>query len=199
MVLTFRFLLDGHYLLVGQRTRYGDLTQPSTDWGGWLYKFSAQGDSIWSRADNVPPGITSTGAFGYAAAGVLSSGSIIASGEGNIDNKYVGWVVKVSPDGCLDTLFCHTVGVHDLAFQGTIEIFPNPANQSITIERMNPESESQIQIIDLGLGRILKTAWLRAGEKSTTFDVSNLPNGVYSLVVLNKETTLQRFKLIIAH
>lgn len=125
---------DGHYIVAGQRTAYGDLTQPTDDWGGWLYKFSEQGDSIWSRADNAPEPYTPTGEYAYGGVGVLSSGSVVAGGIGNVEGKFVGWVVKVTADGCLDTIFCNTLPVvQPTNYQIELSLAPNPAISSITL------------------------------------------------------------------
>ncbi|MBK6993420.1 MAG: hypothetical protein IPH31_00305 [Lewinellaceae bacterium] len=147
---------DGHYIVAGERTAYGDLSLPSDDWGGWLYKFSEQGDSIWSRADNAPPGYDATGEFVYGGVGVLSSGSIVAGGKGDIDDKFVGWVVKVTADGCMDTLFCYTSGSEEPAWETGLRVFPNPATTFAQLDfKTSMPANSQVAVHDLAGRRVL--------------------------------------------
>ncbi|MBX2891996.1 MAG: T9SS type A sorting domain-containing protein [Saprospiraceae bacterium] len=129
---------DGHYLVAGRRTAYGDLAQPSGgDWGGWLYKFTEQGDSLWSRADNAPAPHVPGGEFAYGGVGILSSGSVVAGGLGTLSTQFVGWVVKVTADGCMDTVFCAAVGAGEppsrVLDASLLSIAPNPARATVSL------------------------------------------------------------------
>ena len=166
---------DGNFIMAGMRTSYGDLTAPSEDWGGWLYKFSDQGDSIWSRADNAPPGYTPTGQYAYGGVGELSSGSIVAGGEGDIVNKFVGWVVKVTADGCMDTLFCQTSKSEKVVVPTGVSLSPNPANNATLIRFAQPSSNGfQLVLYDLA-GRILLKQQILAGLLEHTVQLSEYP------------------------
>ncbi len=127
---------DGNYVVAGERTSYGDFSQPSKDWGGWLFKFPEQGDSLWARADNAPPPLAPSGEFVYGGVGVLPSGSIIGVGKGEIGNQSVGFVVKVSADGCLDTVLCQTSSTRLPLFSQfeSVQVFPNPATVQVTFQ-----------------------------------------------------------------
>ncbi|MFN0037192.1 MAG: T9SS type A sorting domain-containing protein [Saprospiraceae bacterium] len=193
---------DGHYIVAGERTAYGDPSQPSDDWGGWLYKFSAQGDSIWSRADNAPPGYDATGEFVYGGVGVLSSGSIVAGGRGDIDNKFVGWVVKVTADGCLDTLFCQTSGVGEVmgnGENGSLQVFPNPASTSAEIYFQVPApKDCRFLLYDLA-GRLVHSEPLTEGASAHTLSLTNYPNGWYFVCITENGRVLAREKIAVLH
>jgi hypothetical protein len=188
---------DGNFIMAGMRTSYGDLTAPSEDWGGWLYKFSDQGDSIWSRADNAPPGYTPTGPYAYGGVGELSSGSIVAGGEGDIDNKFVGWVVKVTPDGCMDTLFCQTSKSEEVVVPTSIHLSPNPANNAAQIRFAQSSSDgSQLLLCDLA-GRILLNQQIPAGVLEQTIQLSEYPSGWYFVTLLENGRVVLREKLVL--
>jgi hypothetical protein len=191
---------DGNYLLAGQRRPYDSPpTGNSKDWGGWLYKFSPEGDSIWARADNAPAGLKPSGEFVYGGVGVLSSGSVVAGGPGDIDDLFHGWVVKVSADGCLDSALCLATAVHTPEVEAqTIKVFPNPANTSITIEKTDNPQNLEIRIVNLATGRNVLQSFMPLGISNYTLDVSNLASGVYVLFAGNSSMA-QPIKLVIQH
>ena len=84
---------------------------------GWVVKFSPEGDSLWSRLDHSPfPPYFLNDNF-LCGMGFLSSGNIVAGGGCTEGNKFYVWLVKMTPDGCIDTLFCNAVGVDDEPFK----------------------------------------------------------------------------------
>lgn len=188
---------DGNYIVAGERTAYGDLSQSSTDWGGWLYKFSPQGDSLWSRADNAPPGMNATGEFVYGGVGVLSSGSIVAGGKGDIDGKFVGWVVKVTPDGCMDTLFCHTSAITEISGAKRFVLAPNPARDMVQLrfgEAAGPGT--LVQVWDLA-GRLLRTQSIETGTLTQAISVSGFAEGCYVVIIIAQGKVMAREKLVV--
>lgn len=193
---------DGHYIVAGQRTHYGDLAQPSGgDWGGWLYKFSEQGDSIWARADNAPAPYTPAGEFAYGGVGILSSGSVVAGGVGYIGGKFVGWVVKVTADGCLDTIFCNTVPVVEppLEKEDWLKVWPNPADGEIQL-KMPPNVFSRAVVILFNLqGQVVLRQTLAENQVAATLHTATLPNGAYFIEVRNGRGTVARKKIVVAH
>lgn len=189
--------LDGNYIAAGSRTAYGDPSMPGTDWGGWLFKFSEQGDSIWSRADNAPVGYDATGAFQYGGVGILSSGSIVAGGLGEVDNKLVGWVVKVTADGCMDTLFCQTSKSEEVVVPTGVSLSPNPANNAAQIRFAQPSSNgSQLLLYDLA-GRIIFKQQLPSGVLEQTIQLSEYPSGWYFVTLLENGRVVLREKLVV--
>ncbi|HLP94290.1 MAG TPA: T9SS type A sorting domain-containing protein [Saprospiraceae bacterium] len=189
---------DGHYLLAGQRTSYGDFSMPSDDWGGWLYKFSEQGDSLWSRADNAPPGMNATGEYAYGGVGLLSSGSVVAGGKGDIDDKFVGWIVKVSANGCMDSLDCLISAVESVEEVGGMEVFPNPASDWIEVRVADQATGmTTLQIFDLA-GRLLLQHFPPAGTNRLTLDIAGLPAGVY-WIAIQQEANWMKQKMLVVH
>jgi len=193
---------DGHYIVAGQRTHYGDLALPSGgDWGGWLYKFSEQGDSIWARADNAPAPYDPAGQFAYGGVGILSSGSVVAGGLGTLSTQFVGWVVKVSADGCLDTIFCNTVPTLEppLAKDDWLKVWPNPADEAIQLE-MPPDIFSGAAVTVYNLqGQTALRQVVAENQRAVTLQTASLPGGVYFVEVRSGRGAVARKKIVVAH
>lgn len=85
-----------------------------------------------------------------------------------IDGGYTsaGKLVKICPTG---------MGTFDYEIENAYKVFPNPANDLITVEGANIE---QIQLIDLNGKTVMTT-------NKNTMDISTLPRGVYQLRVNN--------------
>ncbi len=68
-----------------------------------------------------------------------------------------------------------SVGILDLAGQGSLEVFPNPTNGLIQFEL---EAPAPVRLLDMS-GREVMSDRMNAG--TARMDISNLPNGVYML------------------
>jgi len=189
---------DGHYIVAGQRTSYTLGQQPSTDWGGWLFKFSEQGDSIWARADNAPPGYVPTGEYVHGGVGILSSGSVVAGGKGDIDNKFVGWVIKVSPDGCMDTLYCQpSVSVASPQAVLRLSVSPNPAKESVRVGFEAPAGRHCVLLLHDLSGRQVLSVPIPEGTLVYSIPLIGVPDGLYLLSVVEGGRVLAREKLVV--
>lgn len=75
-----------------------------------------------------------------------------------------------------------------------IQIFPNPANQTITVQmRKLPNTVANIYTLN---GRLAKSAPL---SNSQTIPTQDLPNGVYLLQITNGQQPLANKKLVVMH
>lgn len=117
---------------------------------GWLYKFSPEGDSLWERLIDPPfPIDKNTGGL-FSGLGILSSGSIVAGGQIRKADTSFCWVVKVSNEGCLDTLFCQTT---DVAPEPVMEdaawvLYPNPAVSGGAVQVTSRAPLRRIRVYD---------------------------------------------------
>ena len=80
-------------------------------------------------------------------------------------------------------------GIKDIAGDISLSVYPSPASSSLTIERSSA-TEQTAAIYD-ALGRNLRTLMLNA--KNTTLDVSDIPDGVYTLSLLKGGSGAVRF------
>ncbi len=78
----------------------------------------------------------------------------------------------------------HSTAVHDIAAKTSLfEIYPNPANNIVTVETPG-NTKSQLVIMDCN-GRLVKQ--LTTTSSHTTIDVSNLDKGMYFIQLINGE------------
>jgi hypothetical protein len=170
---------DGHYVGAGE-TLVKDGDDPSRR-VGWLYKFSAEGDSIWERKINAPflPLYFTNSGF-FAGVGVLSSGSIVAGGSANEGNTDYCWLVKVTNDGCLDTLYCQSVSVvpPEIPAQAGVSVYPNPAHDLLRIDYPGGGPGGYVRLLDMQ-GRLQRLLPLPASGKTAELPVGDLPEGLY--------------------
>jgi hypothetical protein len=172
-------LYDDNYIGIGESS-IKEGSSPSRK-VGWLYKFSTQGDSIWERKVNAPflP-LTFTNSGFFAGGGVLSSGNIIAAGTCNQGNTDYAWLLKVSSDGCIDTIFCQPSVVSDVFSRaGKITAYPNPSRGEFTVEL--PPLAENLAIFD-AYGRLVHQQNIERGTLTINLQL-NLHPGVYSVVV----------------
>ncbi len=167
---------DGNFIVSG----YADLT-PVIDYPkGIHYKFSPEGDSIWLRQDSVYTGDQ----MRIMGTAVLSSGSVISIGY----TRYgpygeTGFIMKLTPDGCLDTLNCFPVAnVENIENVNELMLYPNPVNNELNVKFSHKGIlRKRIRIFD-STGRVIIEEM--SSDESTKIDVSNLPSGAYYIEVL---------------
>jgi len=95
-------------------------------------------------------------------------------------------------EGCLDIQF--PVGIEELTFETPVCIYPNPANQFITVSWEKDEM-SEIRFFDSAGKEVMH---ISAIQQSNQIDISSLPNGVYTMQ-LTQEKTNSRHKIVIQH
>jgi len=148
---------------------------------GWFIRFDSTATPVWSRVDTAFWSIQ-TGSTNHLYDAVeLPSGSIIACGYSRTyepAGKGWGWLVKISPDGCVDTLSCATLQAPaHLLPEARVNIYPNPATSWLHIESQDGILWDKIELLDMS-GRVLQTLYSVAEHR---LDVSGLDAGLYVL------------------
>lgn len=192
---------DGHYIAAGSRTTYFDPLIDDGDWGGWLFKFTEQGDSLWSLAINLRHEFSTATSHIFGGVGTLSSGNIIAGGQAIINGQYVGWVVKVTAEGCLDTIFCNIVPAVEppLAKEDLLKIWPNPADESIQLEMSRGIFwGAMITLFNLQ-GQMVQRQAVAENQEMVVLHTASLPDGVYFVEVRSGRGAVARKKIVVAH
>jgi Secretion system C-terminal sorting domain len=173
---------DGHFIGAGQILIPSDNPAFGPTLAGWLYKFKANTDSIWSLRMIAPPaeprGVRPE-VNRLGGVGILSSGNMVAGGYIEVPNNILCWLVKVTPDGCVDTLFCAR-SPRVSAWQtieeqsASVRMWPNPVSETLYVDI--PESghfHLQLWTAD---GRLVRT--LESDERTMEISVAGLPQGV---------------------
>jgi len=137
----------------------------------WAVKLDSSGEMQWQK--------TLGGTMAEVARKIIQTtdGDYIIAGEtysndGDASGNHGGrdfWVVKLSPE---------SVGTEDILTQSSnLEIYPNPASHSITLQLASEEPILTLRITDL-LGRQRSHQTISNGGN---VDISTLPNGLYLL------------------
>lgn len=169
---------DGNYILAHDKGSIKNSSKPNVLLT-CLFKFNANGDSIWSREDTVIYSEKFGVANNMGGITVLPSGSIVVCGYSNapIDGsvRSIAWLYKVNKDGCMD--FCNTSGFLDLeATEQKLKVFPNPTSNNITVSAQNPINDYEVYNI---YGQCILKNY--SSSNQITLNVENWQNGIYYL------------------
>ncbi len=206
MFYNFENTIDDNYIAVGKTVLLSPDNGP-TYGRGWLMKFSPEGDSIWSRQDtsDVLP-VSNFNEHVLGGVGVLSSGSIVAGGyvtktEGQNQSSYI-WLIKVSNDGCLDTLYCGLVsGIEEErpeSKETMVSVYPNPAQNDVTISF----NGKQFNTIHLAVYDLQGRKWLEQyylNVKAVVFQTEQFPSSLYIVQLKVDGDKPYQFKLSVQH
>lgn len=102
---------------------------------------------------------------------------------------------RTDPQGCyvdIDNLLIDDPTAVKSSISTKLAVFPNPSEGRIVVQRSR-EGQAAMTIVD-GLGRVVTTSTLSA--RTQEIDLSNLPKGVYSVVVRDAQGT-SRTRLVL--
>jgi hypothetical protein len=133
----------------------------------------------------------------YTGPGVLPgmfNPSIAGLGTHTITYTYAG------PGGCTSSATREVTvddctGIEEVSENGTMEVYPNPASEMLTIQ-FESDASTVIRITDMKGALVYQRSVSLQGTVSEQIEVSDLPKGVY-VVWLEKQQTTQKRKLII--
>jgi len=159
----------GKYLLCGlSYSRDGDVVDNDNYPSIWLVEINELGGIQWQKnlggtgfeyPSNIEP--TEDGGFILLATTDSNDGDV----SGN-HGKYDLWVVKLSPES----------SPTEEPRAGKLEIYPNPATRSVTVEIPDDGAEMSIELSDI-IGRtLLRKEHVPKGE---SIELAHLPAGVY--------------------
>lgn len=164
---------------------------------GWFVRLDGQGDQMWSRVDTAFWSVE-TGSTNYLYDAVeLPSGSIIACGYSRTyepEPKDWGWLIKVSKDGCVDTLNCAPLNTFDKnIMKSELNIYPNPTQSVINFKSEGIELWDKVEIFNV-TGQIIKVL---NETKEDKIYLNDLEDGTYfiRLTKSNKSATRKIIKI----
>jgi hypothetical protein len=186
---------NGDIIGVGERGPYHPPTEGYYR-KGWVMRFTPEGDSLWQWAGTLDPEINTL--HYLSGVGLLSSGSIVAAGQSiDAEGDWSCWVVKMSGDGCVDTIFCHPVAAPEAPTEerDRVQVFPNPADRSVRIGLASGEPMDSVLIIDWQGQKLISIT-----QPGRTYDLNlgNLAPGIYLVNIETKTGSLGQTKLVVA-
>jgi len=177
----FNQTTTGHFIGVGNTSEKTG-NEPSRS-KGWVYAFSSDIDSLWSRKITTPlPDVYPNGGTFYGI-GRLSSGNLIMGGTATDgDNKYA-WIVKLTPDGCLDTLFCQTSSAPSPLkdAKNRLHAYPNPAFEAFWVELPDYSEPSALSVYN-AMGILVTRILLPEVADRVPVQSAGWQPGVYTVV-----------------
>ncbi len=102
-----------------------------------------------------------------------------------------------------DIDLCQRVGIafrklrSDIKESMQYSIFPNPANNAVTVRSNTPFIENSNVVLNDVFGRVVLSKMLAKIEIQSDMDITNIPAGMYILQINSENTTLFTEKLII--
>jgi hypothetical protein len=151
----------------------------------FLSEYNSNGNILW---------IKNAGGKGIDASCAISIGpnnNVFIAGFFNSDSLFIDNSLLLNSgngDIFLAKLNSSSTGIKELTNNNYFNIFPNPANDFITIETLQL---SKIEIFNIQ-GQILKT--INSNSKEITIDLTYLPSGVYFVKArTNKEVVVKKF------
>ena len=171
-----------------------------------IAKFSASGDSLWSRAYSVfldlhnPRDISLTSDGGF-----ISTGWVYQDTAGGHPGLQTTYVIKTDSLGCV-VPGCHLVGVSEYAIelQEQLKLWPNPASDHLRLELELPEGAAvqgavQAVLLDATGREVLRERVRQNGNLlSHVFTLSPFPAGLYHLHLADEKRWLAGGRVVVS-
>jgi hypothetical protein len=168
--------IRNEFVTVGQRmVRYN---QDYSELEVWVVKFSPEGDILWNISDTIWSDRNNGVKHYTAGVDISPSGSIYVAGtveHGKNPARSFGWILKMTPDGCYDTLCITTSMKNETKNNDEFIIYPNPTEGSITISAPKEFTGGLIAFYDI-YGRLMKK--IKIDDIHLNIDFDFLP-GLY--------------------
>ncbi|MEQ8707073.1 MAG: T9SS type A sorting domain-containing protein [Phaeodactylibacter sp.] len=168
---------DGYFVGSGHLS-----TEINGNWtqAGWLFKFTAFGDSLWSRYYLPPFELQGNPLVGgnFFNFGELSSGHLVSGGTASGDSPRRCWVVKTDANGCQGETPCEVLtGVveEEPLEEPGMRVFPNPTQG--TLQVVLPQGANQASLILYNLQGQPAFQSVLTGQR-TTLQLP-VPTGIY--------------------
>jgi hypothetical protein len=176
---------DGYFVGSGHLSTEidGDPTR-----AGWLFKFTAFGDSLWSRYYLPPFEIEGNPQIGgsFFNFGELSSGHLVSGGTASGDGPRRCWVIKTDANGCQGEAPCEVltdVAEAEPMEERGIQVFPNPASRHLTVAWAGAAPTGTGHFTLYNMQGQLVWSVIKPSAPEVPLQLPELPPGVYALRV----------------
>ena len=177
--------------------------------GGLNAHLNPDGERVWIRQDTayLSPLLNANENY-LVSMGHLSTGSIIAGGyvlstEGG-DLHQEAWLLKISPDGCIEPGDCATVPANEPSTASgpsflNWEVFPNPATTHtyLVSDKYMERKSVRVSIFDQHGGLVREMDYAVQAEQLFRIELIGLPTGVYTYRVTTNDGELGAGKIMV--
>jgi hypothetical protein len=187
-------ITDGGYALTGYtESNDGDVSGIHGFRDFWVVKLDSMGNLQWQKClggADLENGffVQQTIDGGYILTGIT------VSNDGDINGNHGGgdvWVVKLSS----------TVGMNDLSSITSLNVYPNPTSDNLTVNLSLSKTENlTLQIKDVLGQTVIEPIYLKnsSGTFTHTISTSKLHNGIYLLDIMGEEGRRTE-KIVVEH
>jgi hypothetical protein len=155
---------------------------------GWLFKFTPEGDTLWSRS-YLPPfedfNFYTSGSFGRFAE--LPNGDLVTGGYATGDGDRSCWLVRTNSEGCIGQDSCeylvHAGQLLPPPAQSELSIFPNPASRHLTVAWAGAAPTGTGYFTLYNMQGQLVWSVTKPSAPEVPLQLPDLPPGVYALRV----------------
>ncbi|MFT7614169.1 MAG: hypothetical protein ACI9J3_003151 [Parvicellaceae bacterium] len=160
----------------------------STSSKGWIAKFNASGDPIWTKkfslrlGDNYAYSISCIGSNDFLVSGFAGPDGMGASQD--------AWLIRLDSNGC-DTSQCQSVGIKT-QYTNTYKAYPNPTSNYLILETGKSKFHTA-NFYDISGKQI----WNSNFYSTIKLDVSTWPSGIYIMQILTDGENPYSKKIII--
>lgn len=168
---------------------------PDVELEGQCYTAAQVSSNPWTTPN--PPGVNHAQTIVDQGNGLLYP-DIHVSGTGSAHYRYYVMPNQGSaPIDSFDLVVSRTLSVEDNKAAATVSVFPNPANNVLTVNTSGLEgSGASVRIVDV-LGKQVYSEEFSGSSKK--IDVSDFKNGVYLLTVSEKGSAVQTRRIVVRH
>lgn len=178
-----------------------DYVSPVNSASGRIVRISENDSVLWEAVDTAffhPE----QGSNSYLSSVTeTSSGSIYAAGWANgLDSagqyRSFGWLIRVTKDGCIDTLCGTTSTQIPKADPVSISVSPNPFVDMVTYDLSELDLTDLTMVIRDINGQVVRQRRIETGSDNVSLDLSDLAASTYVYQVLHKARTIATGKLV---
>ena len=118
----------------------------------------------------------------------MTIGNFHDSSTTNVQNVVGHWQGAEYNIDDISVIDCTGQGINESSNPETLQIYPNPSSNKLTIELKNIKPQS-IKVVSI-LGECIQQ--LTTSNQQLTMDIANLPNGIYFMEVFTEKGILRK-------
>jgi len=166
---------------------------------GVIVKYSQEGEFLWSSENYLYNDSSIHARHWIGGVALSAAGTSYTAGHVEYTNPPFydyGWILKITADGCVDTL-CSTTSISNhLNSAEEFSLYPNPSSDIVIIK--SKVGFSSYRVLDMS-GKVRIKEDHITGSAEYKVDVSKLNAGMYIMQIVNEKNQRSMVKFIVSH